>query len=412
MASEGFPLKEDVLMWRPIVFSVAVLLAAGCSSGDEEGGSLTREQFASEFPSAYCAWQFRCCDSSDRHYSNEADCVVAEGKSVVLLLKLIPVESFHGNSAYKLINKYKDLACPQINIADQAIFISAAKKNAAGEACTSSLDCDSLNCFGKICAKTGSKDGAPCNPAWDPWYPPCGAGFFCDAASKTCKSKFSDGKTCGASHQCKSSVCAPKAKTCVTISGKRCTAWAWDSSPGTSGVKACYTIMCEADADCDTKTYKGGCDTTKNLCMMCKADADCDSKVYKGGCNTTTNMCAMCKADADCTISTVKIMTGKCDTTTGYCIKCAADADCTYTASTFKKCGSAGYCVMCAADADCATGETCTKGACVKPVAGCKTDADCSPSTLKCDVASGKCTCAADADCGTPTTGIKKYTCK
>ena len=209
-------------MHRAVRLIIPLLIVAGCGSDGEDGGTLTREQFASEYPKEYCAWQFRCCESKERDFSNEADCVAAESKQIVSLLKKVEDDSFNGDAAYSLINKYKDTSCPRITFVDQLVYVTPTKTKGAGEACTSSLDCISLNCVGKICAKTGTKDGDPCNYIWDPWYPPCAAGFFCDGTLEVCSAKYADGQNCTSSYQCKSSVCAPTAKKCVSVSGYFC----------------------------------------------------------------------------------------------------------------------------------------------------------------------------------------------
>lgn len=187
----------------------------------------------------------------------------------------------------------------------------------------------------------------------------------------------------------------------------------WSSGDGAPpGVSTCKAVMCEVDADCDSKIYRGGCDTSNNACAMCKVDSHCDSKIYKGGCNATTQMCGMCTKDAHCQIAGIKIMTGMCDPGTGFCFRCNVAGDCNFTGSVFKHCTPQKTCAMCTVDSDCKGTQTCVKGVCA-PNTRCVVDSDCK-SPLTCHTASGLCTCASAADCSTAygTLSVKKWLCK
>jgi hypothetical protein len=148
------------------------------------------------------------------------------------------------------------------------------------------------------------------------------------------------------------------------------------------GLKACVSgscRQCQADADCDSSYYKGGCTTASGTCRMCKADADCATTPFKSGCDTSAGVCRMCKSDADCNLG-MKILTGKCDASTGQCWRCTTDADCDIAASSFRRCGPVGRCVQCLTDSDCPAPNSSTSELCDQATAtcsGCLDDADC-----------------------------------
>ncbi len=183
----------------------------------------------------------------------------------------------------------------------------------------------------------------------------------------------------------------------------------------TPTVKICKAVQCEADADCDSKIFRGGCITATGMCAMCKKDADCNSPVlFKGGCNTATGMCAMCKKDTDCQIYGVTILTGKCDSAFRLCIKCDKDADCpgNVGSSNLNYCSAKKHCTSCKSDSQCPPSQTCDALSCVPGSPRCTSNTQCQ-TPLICN--GGRCSCDTAADCtaalGLPS-GVKKWACR
>ena len=209
-----------------LVFLLAFFVMS-CGDDEQENSesSLSREQFAFQWPKEYCGWMFRCCSSEEREtgVTTEGDCVVKYKSVIVKSLQNWKDSLWDGVKASKYIKRLNSSECPKTDYLSDIMGLMKVKKNGLGEQCYMNSYCVSQNCIGTVCAKQGTAVGDPCEPLEQLWGAmPCTSSLFCSYSSQTCKSKMADGNSCAFDYECASGLCASTASKCVTTSGYSC----------------------------------------------------------------------------------------------------------------------------------------------------------------------------------------------
>ena len=172
-------------------------------------------------------------------------------------------------------------------------------------------------------------------------------------------------------------------------------------------------VECTKDSHCTGNPWSLGnkCNTSYFTCV-CSVDADCVGKKYGTKCDAAAELCGClssthCVSPLQCsaTLFGSKVCAGP----------CKKDSDCA-SPSTPKCQTASGNCVACTADAHCTSSSApyclASSGTCV----ACKSDKNCPASVPVCDMTKGSCTgCTKNSQCSGaaegPTCDTKSGTC-
>ena len=168
----------QTLLPKCVAFATLVTLA-GCGSSSSGGGSVARENFASESAKATCHHIYKCCDAtelmSDTTWgTTEAECVTMQTPLVTtsLMTQQAGVDAgriaYHADRAKQCLDSITALSC------DWGIYYSAHNVTgcahvfdgtvATGSTCTMDEECTSGFCMGgTTCAARGAS-GDACTP--------------------------------------------------------------------------------------------------------------------------------------------------------------------------------------------------------------------------------------------------------
>lgn len=191
-----------------------IILLAGC--GDD---AVDADDFISQYPDAYCAFLWRCCDSGERSYSATKTCSNAIRDRVTELL------AFRGESekraeylpggAKRCLDKMEGGFCTDTTLRGGClddVTRALAKKS---DTCRHSAECPSFYCVQPQKNALGhcgdrSVVGGSCSGD----DRGCPLGSYCSAYRK-CESQKGAGTTCSRPEECESGVCTVTNKWCA-----------------------------------------------------------------------------------------------------------------------------------------------------------------------------------------------------
>lgn len=284
-------------------------------------------------------------------------------------------------------------------------------KKPPGEACSSSVQCESNLCLGGYCCSGAcSGTGKVCNTTGacvcDSSYQTCGTDC-CDPAAQycagtSCAAKKAGGATCSAAVECSSGVC---------LGGRCCSGACSGAGKTCSSTGACVCVSDPAHAACGALTSTSNCCNTSTQYCADPTTSSCSAKKGAG---------VACSGDGECTsgqclggfcCSAACSGSGKtCASGSGACQCASGHTACGTVTQTSNCCSSSQYCsdptahtcsAKKAAGASCGSGLECGSGLCL---GGFCCSGACSGNGKSCASGSGACQCAAGYDaCGTLT---------
>ena len=208
---------------RPLLALATAALIAGATIGAcSDEVTITAEEFVTRYAQTYCAYVFRCCDSSERSYGSPIQCQSVTEDLAKQLLDF----SGAGDARAAFAAGAAQACLDQLGGADCSVSMLAGCMTSAvtpgsdqGGDCKYSADCKSFYCVQPQQHTPGSCGGS--GSGCSGLDQSCTAGSYCDG-SRQCLGKKSDGDACSAPNECSSGICSPSYKQCVTAPAPVC----------------------------------------------------------------------------------------------------------------------------------------------------------------------------------------------
>jgi hypothetical protein len=206
-----------------------LLLIAAC--GSDGGGSVSYDQFAAQFDSAYCEYEVRCglfpdqatCESANNGLTIVSDPSVG---SAIAAGKIV----FDGAAASRCLSEFAASSCDQTQARQTPADCLAVAHGTVGSggACAASAECISqvceipscsMACCQGTCLGDAPPSQAPTNGACVT-SSQCVAGDYCDLQTSTCQPFVAAGSACSEASACPPGYgCAGQPQVCKVLPG-------------------------------------------------------------------------------------------------------------------------------------------------------------------------------------------------
>ena len=203
-----------------LVLVLALATLATCGGGS---GEISVDDFLARYPQSYCAYVFRCCDSTERSWGGEEACRTAVGETVDELLAFRGstdvFATFVPSAAQSCLDRLDRLAKSRDCAAEPKLVGGCAAEAVSpqhkdGEECRYSSECSSSYCVQSqkhalgTCGPTGSSNCSGDDRS-------CGGASYCDPNQRQCVPKLDLGKPCSRPEECESGICSPTIRVCT-----------------------------------------------------------------------------------------------------------------------------------------------------------------------------------------------------
>lgn len=299
---------------------------AGGGGGGGGVGTLTFDQFCSQFSDAYCSLLVTCKVVDP---AGKADCITYFTRFVCDSSRPSVnkgYQSFDGNAGSACVASMQSASCNTGTGPGDACNSVMAGASGQGQGCYSRSDCkDTLTCSGTGCSKSCKSSGGlnePCN------YGFCDTGYWCDKATDTCRAPQGPGGSCSTSwgYECDGKVayCDTTQKLCVALpgNGQPCRSSGYPECNSTSycdyaatpdtcrsrlsvGQQCSSTYQCVDTAFCDYSQSPWSCQPRRASGGNCTSSDQCQS-----GLRCQSNLCTplapegqRCASGSDCQTS-------------------------------------------------------------------------------------------------------------
>lgn len=196
----------------PLLLCCLTIGAAACS----DDSTIESNEFADQYPVAYCSFLQSCCDAAERSYNSTSSCQEAVRKQVDALLQAVSGNAdYDGEAARSCLNDLEQKSCSNAKLLYGCMNGAVTARQAEGDDCSYSAECTTYNCIpgsgGKqgYCGAAATTSGGCSGDDRG-----CAAGTYCSPYKK-CTDKKQVGESCAGPNECASFVCHRNMHKCV-----------------------------------------------------------------------------------------------------------------------------------------------------------------------------------------------------